>query len=217
MRITFDANMKPVIHAVEPAVEGADNQVPRALRGPHSMYMDLEVIASATKEAKRILDGCPFMNRPEHGLRRFLASMREGYVTACQFSQRQSQLVNHFRPGLQNLAQVNRVVAHETRELMRFYNTDFSPETRMLQVVVRTVLGRNQVLNAVRDFRRQFRNMIERTLSDESRQYMDRMIETGTPSSDGTLATYARSIFMAEAGALREHPTFAEATDDELA
>ena len=178
--------------------------------------MDLETIAEATKNAKRILDGCPFLNRQTNGLRRFLESMREAYFSACGFAQRQSQMVNHFQTGLHNHLYDNRVLAHENREIMRFYSPDFSSETNMLRVVAATVLGKNEIINTIRGFRADFRKLIDASLSEQSKVFTDRMTETGTPSGIGNLSTYARMIFMAHAKELREYPTFDYLDDHEL-
>ena len=186
------------------------------LRDTHLVYMDLETLADATKNAKRILDGCPFLNRQAHGFRRFLESMREAYVTACAFAQRQSQMVNHYRAGLHNHLYDNRVLAHENREIMRFFNPDFSAETNLLRVVASTVLGKNAVLAAIRDLRADFRDLIDMSLSPSARRFADRLTDTGTPSPIGNLSTFARMIFLDRGKQLREYPTFDAVDDNEL-
>ena len=125
-------------------------------------------------------------------------------------------MVNDFKGGLHNLSNNNRVIAHANREIMKFYAPDFSLENKMLKAVALTVLGKNEVMNALRNFRTQFKGLVENSVAEASRMHLDRMIETGTPSSIGNLTTFAKTVFLAEAGHLREYPTFEDPDDIEL-
>ena len=210
--------MEPIISAARDQIRlfGENNNTPSLSRDVHQIYKDLETIVEGMKSSKRIIDGCPFLNRQMRGLRHFVDDFREGYLTACAFSHRQSQLVNDFKGGLHNIAGNNRVVAHANREIMKFYAPGFSAENRMLKSIALTVLGKNEIMDALREFRKQFKGLVEHTLAENSREHMDRMIESGTASSVGNLSTYAKTIFMSEAEQMREYPTFEDPNDNEL-